>query len=150
MTEELVEKLRDAVTYGYMPRLMREIARQAANTIKAQAAEIERLRSTIGANAMTEELVKRLRFADCKLRGRKWEDNADALCREAADAIEALQAEIKRLTYDGIHTCHDDCPRLPCVQRREIERLRADVRHLMNELQAHKDALAQVKGSSDD
>jgi hypothetical protein len=63
MTEELVEKLRGAVTYGYMPRLMREVA------------------------------------------------------SEAADAIEELQAQ---------------------------------VRHLTNELQAHKDALAQVKGSSDD
>ena len=94
MTKDLVEKLRDAVTYGYMPRLMREIARQAA------------------------------------------------------DAIEGLQAEIERLTFDGIHTCHDDCPRLPCVQRREIDGLRAVLRHLMNELQAHKDALAQDKGSS--
>jgi HAMP domain-containing protein len=127
MTEELVERLRDAVTYGYMPRLMREVA------------------------------------------------------AEAADRIEALQAEIERLTYDGIHTCHDHCPRLPCVQRREIEELQAEVerlrealracrravsagrdeprlnvreivdeaieehqRHLMNELQAHKDALAQA------
>jgi HAMP domain-containing protein len=63
---------------------------------------------------------------------------------EAADAIEALQAEVERLTYDGIHTCHDDCPRLPCVQRREIEALQAEVRHLMSELQAHKDALAQA------
>jgi hypothetical protein len=89
MTEELVEKLRNAVTYGYMPRLMREVA------------------------------------------------------AEAADAIE-------RLTYDGIHTCHDDCPRLPCVQRREIDALRGEIRRLTNELQAHKDALAQVKGSSDD
>ena len=61
-----------------------------------------------------------------------------------ADRIEALQAEIERLTYDGIHTCHDDCPRLPCVQRREIDGLRAVLRHLMNELQAHKDALAQA------
>ena len=65
-----------------------------------------------------------------------------------ADRIEALQAQVERLTYDGIHTCHADCPRLPCVQRREIDGLQADVRHLRNELQAHKDALAQVKGSS--
>jgi HAMP domain-containing protein len=90
MTEELVEKLRNAVTYGYMPRLMREVAAEAANAIEAQAAEIE------------------------------------------------------RLTYDGIHTCHDDFPRLPCVQRREIDALQAEVRHLTNELQAHKDALAQA------
>jgi len=65
-----------------------------------------------------------------------------------ADRIEALQAQVDRLTYDSIHTCHDDCPRLPCVQRREIEGLRADVRHLMNELQVYKDALAQVNGWS--
>jgi hypothetical protein len=111
MSEGLVEKLRNAVTYGYMPRLMREVA------------------------------------------------------AEAADTIEALQAEIERLTYDGTHTCNDDCPRLPCVQRREIEGLRAEVaeleswkfaedahhhmllaeiRRLTNELQAHKDALAQA------
>jgi len=31
-----------------------------------------------------------------------------------------------------------------------IEALQAEIRHLTNELQAHKDALAQVKGSSDD
>lgn len=67
-----------------------------------------------------------------------------------ADRIEALQAKVDRLTYDGIHTCHDDCPRLPCVQRREIDALRGEIRRLTNELQAHKDALAQVKGSSDD
>jgi hypothetical protein len=89
------------------------------------------------------------------------QDSALALKAE----LEALQAEVERLTFDGIHTCHDDCPRLPCVQRREIEALQADVaeleswkvaedahhhmllaeiRHLMNELQAHKDALAQA------
>jgi HAMP domain-containing protein len=95
---------------------------------------------------MTEELVKRLR----EHRPAPFQAKANIAMREAADAIEALQAEIERLTYDGIHTCHADCPRLPCVQRREIEGLRADVRHLTNELQAHKDALAQVKGSSDD
>jgi HAMP domain-containing protein len=121
---------------------------------------------------MTEELVKRLRSG-------RW--LGETTGKEAADAIEALQAKVERLTYDGIHTCHDDCPRLPCVQRREIEGLRAEVerlrkalracrravsagrdeprlnvreivdeaieehqRHLMNELQAHKDALAQA------
>ena len=31
---------------------------------------------------------------------------------------------------DGIHTCHDKCPRLACVQRREIERLTAEVEAL--------------------
>jgi len=96
---------------------------------------------------MTEELVSALR------EGVDGDPNiglapANDTMREAADAIAALQAEIERLTYDGIHTCHADCPRLPCVQRREIEGLQAQVRHLTNELQAHKDALAQDKGSS--
>ena len=119
---------------------------------------------------MSEELVERLRReADYKLPNKI--EAAACIAAEAADRIEALQAEIERLTYDGIHTCHDDCPRLPCVQRREIDALQAEVagleswkvaedahhhmllaeiRHLMNELQAHKDALAQVKGSSSD
>jgi len=47
MIEELVEKLRDAVTYGYMPRLMREVASEAADAIEAQAAEIARLREAL-------------------------------------------------------------------------------------------------------
>jgi len=167
---------------------------------------------------LDKELVKRLREPNGKgvhAVGYSPLINPDG--PEAADAIEALQAEVERLTFDGIHTCHDDCPRLPCVQRREIDALRAEnsmlaagacinpgqhalvgdehgnfvctayealqaeerahadalakvaeleswkvaeeahhhllraeIRHLMNELQAHKDALAQVKGSSDD
>jgi hypothetical protein len=81
---------------------------------------------------MTEELVMRLRRRDAfvfdpvSLKPRL--HNPDG--PEAAEAIEGLQAEVERLTYDGIHTCHDDCPRLPCVQRREIDALQADVAEL--------------------
>jgi hypothetical protein len=141
---------------------------------------------------MTEELVMRLREdarygygAACDWSDEERADYWAQQCRKARrNAAEAADA-IERLTYDGIHTCHADCPRLPCVQRREIEGLRAEVerlrkalracrravsagrdeprlnvreivdeaieehqRHLTNELQAHKDALAQVKGSS--
>ena len=42
---------------------------------------------------------------------------------EATARIEALTAEVRRLDYSGIHTCHAECPRLPCAQRREIEAL---------------------------
>ena len=56
-----------------------------------------------------------------------------------ADTINALRAEVERLQADGIHSCHAECPRLACVQRREIERLTAErdglietLRHIAN------------------
>lgn len=52
---------------------------------------------------------------------------AIVVIEDALASTEALRAEVQRLTYDGIHTCHDDCQRLPCVQRREIEALRAEI-----------------------
>jgi hypothetical protein len=96
---------------------------------------------------MSKELVKRLR-EDARWRNavvmdwkngygaaRDWSDEERAdywaqQCSKARrNAAEAADA-IERLTYDGIHTCHDDCPRLPCVQRREIDALRAEVAEL--------------------
>jgi hypothetical protein len=47
-------------------------------------------------------------------------------CKLEAE-VERLRAEIQRLDIAGTHSCHDDCPKLPCVQRREIERLRAEL-----------------------
>lgn len=41
--------------------------------------------------------------------------------------VERLRAEVQRLDIAGIHSCHDDCQKLPCVQRREIDRLRAEL-----------------------
>ena len=41
--------------------------------------------------------------------------------------VERLRAEVQRLDMAGTHSCHDDCQRLPCAQRREIERLRAEL-----------------------
>ena len=61
-----------------------------------------------------------------------------------ADRIEALQAEVERLTYDGIHTCHGDCLRLPCVQRREIDALQAALAARDGEIEAlHKRIVEQ-------
>ena len=40
--------------------------------------------------------------------------------------IAELEGEVKRLDLNGIHTCHDECRRLPCVQRREIAALKAN------------------------
>lgn len=47
-----------------------------------------------------------------------------AIMDEAADRIEAQAAEIERLKYNGIHSCHDKCERPLCVLERENERLR--------------------------
>ena len=66
----------------------------------------------------SDDLVERLRSVDVS-----WSETGE-WCAEAADRIEALEAENERLSYNGIHTCSDACQRLPCVQRREIERLR--------------------------
>lgn len=56
-------------------------------------------------------------------------DGHDAwpIMRQAAVEIRSLRAQVERLFNDGIHTCHDQCPRFGCVQRREIESLRAQV-----------------------
>jgi hypothetical protein len=58
----------------------------------------------------------------------------EAAITTAQAEAEALRAEVERLSYDGIHTCHDSCPRLPCVQRREIERLREALREALDAL----------------
>jgi len=57
---------------------------------------------------------------------------------EAADHIEALEKEVERLTINGIHTCHDNCQRLPCVQGREIRRLEAEVKTLRGDLSVER------------
>ena len=76
---------------------------------------------------MSDELVERLRQLANNTGKMTWVNGlpmpANAALHLAADRIEALTAEVQRLTYDGIHTCHAECPRLPCVQRREIEAL---------------------------
>lgn len=63
---------------------------------------------------------------------RWWETHNDG--RAPPGAVEALGLcieEIERLRQhiddnaaQSIHTCHDQCQRIECVQRREIERLR--------------------------
>ena len=45
----------------------------------------------------------------------------------AATEIERLTAEVRRIDRDSIHTCWDDCPRLVCMQRREIDALTAEL-----------------------
>ena len=51
------------------------------------------------------------------------EQRADA----PATALEALAGEVERLTINGIHSCWEECPRLPCVQGREIRALKAEL-----------------------
>jgi len=69
-----------------------------------------------------DDLVERLEEMQADYAGSR----AGWIIAQAAAEIRSLRAEVQRLTYDGIHTCHDACPRLPCVQRREIEALTAE------------------------
>lgn len=50
-----------------------------------------------------------------------------ACCRvwQQQDEIERLQRLVDDNDARSVHTCHDHCQRLECVQRLEIERLRA-------------------------
>lgn len=63
------------------------------------------------------------------------------LCRERAEgygamrhtaltaiALDKAADEIERLDTNGIHSCHDECTRPMCVQRRRIEALEAALR----------------------
>ena len=90
---------------------MVQAVREQATTdrIEAQAAEIERLRSMVleGAAKNAAEIV-RLELE-----------------------IERLQKEVERRAYDGIHTCHDDCQRVACRQRRQIEQLREALKDMV-------------------
>lgn len=67
------------------------------------------------------DLIERLRSVDIS-----WSETGE-WCAEAADEIERLTAELERRKYDGVHTCHAQCQRLACAQRREIEALTAQL-----------------------
>lgn len=45
-------------------------------------------------------------------------------CKRLQTELTAARAEIERLDVAGIHSCHNDCQRLPCVLRRERDEAR--------------------------
>jgi len=58
------------------------------------------------------------------------------LLREARLELNAARAEIERLDTVGIHSCHKDCQRLPCVLRRERDEARAEIEAIMETLKS--------------
>lgn len=73
------------------------------------------------------DLIKQLRV-NSGWRDRNWQCITDpARLLEAADEIERLTAEVRRLDHSTTHTCWDECPRLACAQRREIDALTAQL-----------------------
>lgn len=100
-------------------------------------------------------LIERLRAASAAMRSHYAAGAVELIptwtMDEAADEIERLTAEVRRLDYSTTHTCWNECPRLACAQRREIDALTAQLAEAqtalqtaMTELNGHKDALAQV------
>lgn len=61
----------------------------------------------------------------------------EELCDDAADEIERQRQLIEDIDASGIHSCHDRCQRVECVQRREIERLRAWQRRAVQSMRWH-------------
>jgi hypothetical protein len=53
-------------------------------------------------------------------------------CEEKDARIAELEDENGRLQGDGMHTCHDNCPRLACVQRRRIAELEGKIEFLQD------------------
>ena len=77
---------------------------------------------------MTDELAKM--FLIKRLRKQRPSGECITIARlmdDAADEIERLTAEVKRLDHSSIHTCWDECPRLACAQRRELDALTAQL-----------------------
>ena len=76
-------------------------------------------------------LIERLRAASAAMRSHYAVGAVELIptwtMDEAADEIERLTAEVQRLDYSTTHTCWDECPRVACAQRREIDALRAKV-----------------------
>ncbi len=74
---------------------------------------------------------------------------AAARIEAQAAEIERLEKEVERRFYDGIHTCHDECQRVPCRQRREIERLQDALKRIAGgwpkPMQLAREALEQKK-----
>jgi predicted RNase H-like nuclease (RuvC/YqgF family) len=103
--------------------MVQAVREQATNDrIEAQAAEIERLRSIVleGASKNAAEIV-RLELE-----------------------VEHLKKEVERRSYDGIHTCHDECQRVPCRQRREIEHLKKEAKRLEKEAKRQRKEIQEL------
>lgn len=47
---------------------------------------------------------------------------------------DGLKAENERLTYNGIHSCHDQCERPLCVVERENKKLREAIENAVQEI----------------
>ena len=77
------------------------------------------------------DLIERLRQLASNTGKMTWVNDlpmpATAVLHLAADEIERLTVEVQRLDHSTTHTCWDECPRLACAQRREIEALTAQL-----------------------
>ena len=49
-------------------------------------------------------------------------------------SLDSANERVKELETNRIHTCHDQCPKIECVQRRRIEELEAENKKLREAL----------------
>jgi len=52
------------------------------------------------------------------------------LCRQLERELQEARAEIERLDWSGIHSCHAECQRPMCVLRRELAEAKVEIERL--------------------
>ena len=89
------------------------------------------------------ELTKRLR-EHAALHGDlgRFNDEQAQWERDLLDAADYIDNDEAR----GVHSCHNRCQRLECVQRREIDRLNAKTLALVAEISGLRRQLAEARG----
>lgn len=59
-------------------------------------------------------------------------------------AVEPYRKEVDNLSAATIHTCHDHCQRIECVQRRHIQQLQAENEALKAQVQEERIAFIKL------
>lgn len=127
----IINRLCERLSGGFM-NIPKDLAREVMWTLKILHARVggdEENYFRLGLEI--KELREKLDEQDTENRSLKHD------IERHLNIISEQEKELERRKYDGVHTCSDTCPRLACVQRREIERLREALRVVFHSVDNH-------------